>query len=77
MKGIGVTEWTQNQIKTQEEDITPSERKPELSFLYATCHLFLFYISTKYHQNILKGICVTQNQIQTQKMEIMPKVRKP
>ena len=25
---------------------------PELSFLYATCHLVLFYICTKHHQNI-------------------------
>ena len=33
---------------------------PELSFLYATCHLVLLYISTKYHQNIPKSICVTE-----------------
>ena len=39
-----------------------------MPFLYQTCHLALFYISTKYHQNIPKDICVTdwtQNQIQT------------
>ena len=35
-------------------------RKPELSFLYATPYLIVFYISTKYHQNILKGIPVTE-----------------
>ena len=34
--------------------ILPKVRKPELSILYATCHLFLIYISTKYHQNIPK-----------------------
>ena len=33
---------------------------PELSFLYATRHLVLFYICTKYHQNIPKGIRVTE-----------------
>ena len=41
--------------------------KAELSFLYTTRHLFLFYISTKYHQNIPKDIQVTeltQNQFQ-------------
>ena len=35
-------------------------RKAELSFLYATHRLVLFYISTKYHQNIPKGIQVTE-----------------
>ena len=35
-------------------------RKPELSFLYMTSRLVLFYISTKYHQNIPKGIQVTE-----------------
>ena len=60
VKGIQLTERTQNLIQTQEGKITPKVRKPELSFLYATCHLVLFYISTKYHQNILKGICVTE-----------------
>ena len=39
---------------------TPKVRKPELSFLYTTRHLTLFYISNKYHQNIPKGICVTE-----------------
>ena len=28
--------------------------------LYATCRLVMFYISTKYHQNIPKGIQVTE-----------------
>ena len=79
MKGIPVTEWTQNQLLTQVGEITPKVRKPELSFLYTISHLVLFYISTKYHQNIPKGIHVTertQNQIQTQEGEITPKVRK-
>ena len=34
----------------------PKVRKAELSFLYATGRLDLFYISTKYHQNIPKSI---------------------
>ena len=33
----------------------PKVRKAELSFLYATRRLILFYISTKYHQNIFEG----------------------
>ena len=30
-------------------------RMAELSFLLATCRLVLFYISTRYHQNISEG----------------------
>ena len=59
---------------------TAKVRKTELQFLYATCHLVLFYISTKYHQKIPKGIGVTertQNLFQTKQREITPKVRKP
>ena len=33
-------------MQTKEGDITPKVRKPELSFLYATRHFVLFYIST-------------------------------
>ena len=58
----------------------PKVRKAELSFLYMTCLLFMFYISTKYHQNIPKGIRVTEqtlNLFQTKQREITPKVRKP
>ena len=40
--------------------ITPKVRKPELSILYATGHLVLIYISTKYHQNIRQRIQVTE-----------------
>ena len=50
----------------------------ELSFLSATCCLVLFYISTKYHQNIVRGTRVTartRNQIQIQEGELTPKVR--
>ena len=46
----------------------PKVRKAELSFLYSTHRLVLFYISTKSHQNISKGIQVTeqtQNLFQT------------
>ena len=55
-------------------------RKAELSFLYMTFHLVLFYISTRYHQNILVGIPVTEqtrNLFQTKQREITPKVKKP
>ena len=78
-KGIRVIERTGNQIQTQDGEITPKVRKQEFSFLYATCQLILF-ISTKYHQNILKGMHVTErtwNQIKTQEGEITPKVRMP
>ena len=44
-------------------------RKPELLFLYATHLLALFYISTKYHQNIPKGIQVTEG---TRSFTLMP-----
>ena len=55
-------------------------RKAELSFLYGTRHLILFYISTKYHQNIPKGIRVTEqtrNFFQIKQRVITPKVRQP
>ena len=35
-------------------------RKPKVSLLYATRHLVLFYISTRYHKNIPKGIRLTE-----------------
>ena len=46
--------------KTKQREITQKVRKPELSFLNVTHHLVLIYISTKYHQNIPKGIQVTE-----------------
>ena len=58
----------------------PKVRKAELSFLYLTHHLVLFYISITYHQNIAKGIQVTEqtrNLFQTKQWETTPKVRKP
>ena len=45
-----------------------------------TSCLILLYISTKYHQNIPKGIWVTEqtrNLFQTKQREITPKIRKP
>ena len=36
--------------------MTSKVRKSELSFLYATRRLVLFYLSTKYHKNVPKGI---------------------
>ena len=59
-KGKRVAEPTRNLFKTKQREITPKVRKPELSFLYMTYRLVLFYISTKYHQNIPKGIQVTE-----------------
>ena len=59
---------------------TPPPTPPKLSFLLATHHLILFCISTKYHQNIVKGIQITEwtrNETQTHEGEITPKVRKP
>ena len=40
-----------NHCQTKQREITPKVRKSELSFLYATRYLVLFYISTKYHKN--------------------------
>ena len=54
-KDILVTEQTRNLFQTKQREITTKIRKPGLSFLFATRHLVLFYISTKYHQNIPKG----------------------
>ena len=47
-----------NHCQTKKREITPKVRKAGLSFLYAIRRLVLFYISTKYHQNIPKGIQV-------------------
>ena len=83
LKGVCVTEQMGNQFQTQEGEITPKVRKPKLSFLYVAGHLVLFYISTKYHQNIPKGYSTYRadtkslhNHSQIQQREIMPKVRK-
>ena len=43
-------------FKTKQRGITPKVRKPELSLLYVKHCLILFYIATKYHKNIPKGI---------------------
>ena len=50
----------QYHCQIQQREITPKVSKAELSFLYATRRLILFYISTKYHQNSPKGIRVTE-----------------
>ena len=60
-KGIRVTERTWNLFQLKQRVITPKIRKAELSSLYATHCLVLFYISTKYHQNIPKGFQVTEH----------------
>ena len=56
LKGICVTEQTQNQIQTQGGEVTPIVRKPKLSVLYMTRHLILLYFATMYHKNIPKYI---------------------
>ena len=45
---------------TKQREITPKVRNAGLSFFNMTRCLVLFYISTKYHQNIPKGIQVTE-----------------
>ena len=60
LKSIRVIERTWNLFQTKQREITPKIRKPQLSFLYVTHRLVLFYISTKYHQNIPKGIRITE-----------------
>ena len=68
-----------NHCQTYQMEITPKVRKAELSFLYVTCRLVLFYISAKYHRNIPKGIQVTertQNLFQIKQRVFTPKVRK-
>ena len=59
-KGIRVSGQTRNQIQTQKGEITPKVRKPELTFLYVTNCLVLFYISAKYHKHIPMGIRLTE-----------------
>ena len=60
LKGIPVTEQMKNLFQTKQRETTPKARTAELSFLYATRRLVLFYISAKYHRNIPKGIRVTE-----------------
>ena len=63
----------------QQREATPKVRKAELSFVYGTRRLVLFYISAKYHRNIPKGIPVTEQRrklFQTKQREVTPKVRK-
>ena len=60
LKGIQVTEWTQNLFQIKQRVTIPEVRKAVLSILYVTCHLALIYISTKYHKNIPKGIQATE-----------------
>ena len=52
------TESMHNHCQIYQREITPKVRKAELSFLYVTHRLVLFYISIEYNQNIPKGIGV-------------------
>ena len=45
---------------TRRGDNSKHKKKPKLSFLYVTCRLVLFFITTKYHQNIPKGRALTR-----------------
>ena len=81
IKGIRLAERTLNQciITVKTKEIMPNVRKPELYFLYVTCPLVLFYISSKYHQNISKGFWVTERTrtlFQTKQRKITSKARK-
>ena len=60
LKGIPVTEQTGSLFQTKQREITPKVRKQELSFLYPTRRLVLFYISTKYHKTVPKGLRLTE-----------------
>ena len=58
-------------------DNSKSKKARVVILVFLTHGLILFYVSTKYHQNIVKGILVTErtrNEIQTQKWEITLKV---
>ena len=48
-----------NHCQILQRKITPKIRKAELSLLYLTRRLVLFYISTKYHKNIPKDLQLT------------------
>ena len=82
-KGYSSYRADEKYISNKTKEITPKVRKPELSFLYVTHHLVLFYISTNYHKNIPKGIQLTERTqyqwiitVKYNKRDIMPKVRK-
>ena len=55
-KGYSSYRADEKSISNKQREITPKVRKAELSFLYATRLLVLFYISTKYHKNIPKDL---------------------
>ena len=78
-KGIQVIELTQNCIWNDQGEITQKVWQRGLPFLYVThCH-DLFYITIKYHQNILNCFQFmhrTQNCIWNDRGEITQKVRK-
>ena len=54
-KGIQVTQRSRICIKNIKGEITQKVKKGELSFLYATHHHDLFYITVKFHKNIPNG----------------------
>ena len=56
----GYSKKSGHEIYFKQRELAQKVRKPEMSFLYLTCRLFLCYISTKYHKNIPKGIRLTE-----------------
>ena len=57
---IGTRKGFFEKKKKKKKTNNKKQMSPRQSFLFATFHLVLFYICTKYHQNIPKGICVTE-----------------
>ena len=57
-------------FQTKQRKRTPKVRKPELSFLYKTRHLVLFYISTKIFPRVFKLDIIIQSKqaLQCQKV---------
>ena len=62
-KGIQVTEQTRICIKSINRGDNSKVLKLELSFLNVTCCYDLFYITVKYHQNILNHIQVIERRL--------------
>ena len=54
--GIQNREQCSLKFNKRQEEITQKVCKQELSFLYATHHQDMFYITVKCHANIPKGI---------------------
>ena len=49
-------------IVNTQRPITPKVGKPELRFLCSACHLMVFNVCLKFHENMLCGFRVMQRQ---------------